>query len=129
VCSSDLFHGNYSKYLDEKARIYEREWKQYEKQQTEVAKLQDFIQKNLARASTTKRAQSRRKQLNRMTVMDRPLGDNKSASFSFGVEKQSGNDVLKVDELAIGYNDQVLAQHIDFIMTREDSIALVGPNG
>ena len=123
------FHGNYSKYLDEKARIYEREWKQYEKQQTEVAKLQDFIQKNLARASTTKRAQSKRKQLNRMTVMDRPVGDDKSASFSFTIERQSGNDVLKINQLAIGYETETLAKNIDLTINRQDSIALVGPNG
>ena len=123
------FHGNYSKYLDEKARIYEREWKQYEKQQTEVAKLQDFIQKNLARASTTKRAQSKRKQLNRMTMMDRPVGDDKSASFSFTIERQSGNDVLKINQLAIGYGTETLAKNIDLTINRQDSIALVGPNG
>lgn len=123
------FHGNYSKYLDEKARIYEREWKQYEKQQTEVAKLQDFIQKNLARASTTKRAQSKRKQLNRMTMMDRPVGDDKSASFSFTIERQSGNDVLKINQLAIGYETETLAKNIDLTINRQDSIALVGPNG
>ena len=69
------FSGNYSSYLEQKAENYERDLKQYEKQQDEIAKLQDFIQKNLARASTTKRAQSRRKKLERMQVMDRPLGD------------------------------------------------------
>ena len=83
------FPGNYSFYLDKKAENYEREMKLFEKQQDEVAKLQDFIQRNLARASTTKRAQSRRKQLDRMEFMDRPLGDEKSATFRFDIEKQS----------------------------------------
>lgn len=123
------FHGNYSKYLDQKAELYEREMKQFEKQQEEVAKLQDFIQRNLARASTTKRAQSRRKQLDRMQLMDRPKGGEKSASFSFDIERQSGNDVLKVRDASIGYDHQALAQHIDFSIFRQDSIALVGPNG
>jgi len=121
--------GNYSSYLDKKAENYEREMKLFEKQQDEVSKLQDFIQRNLARASTTKRAQSRRKQLERMELMDRPLGNEKSASFSFDIEKQSGNEVLHVDSLAIGYDDDAVSQNINLRMTRGESIALVGPNG
>ncbi|MCJ8008953.1 ABC-F family ATP-binding cassette domain-containing protein [Lederbergia wuyishanensis] len=123
------FYGNYSKYLVQKAEIYEREMKLYEKQQDEVAKLQDFIQRNLARASTTKRAQSRRKQLDKMQLMDRPTSGDKSASISFGIEKQSGNDVLKVKDAAIGYNHTPLSKNIRFSIFRGDSIALVGPNG
>ncbi|MBS4224792.1 ABC-F family ATP-binding cassette domain-containing protein [Lederbergia citrea] len=123
------FHGNYSKYLTQKAEIYERELKQFEKQQDEVAKLQDFIQKNLARASTTKRAQSRRKQLEKMEMLDRPMGGEKSASFAFGIEKQSGNDVLKITDAVIGYGQTSLSNNINFSISRHDSIALVGPNG
>lgn len=121
--------GNYSSYLDQKAENYERDMKQYEKQQDEVAKLQDFIQKNLARASTTKRAQSRRKKLERMELMDRPLGDEKSASFGFDIEKQSGNEVLNVHSLSVGYNEQKISDNISFRITRGEAIALVGPNG
>jgi ATP-binding cassette subfamily F protein 3 len=123
------YTGNYSSYLDQKAANYEREMKLYEKQQQEIADLQDFIQRNLARASTTKRAQSRRKQLDKMHRMDRPLGDEKSATFSFEIEKQSGNDVLKVDSLAVGYEDKQVSEDISFRVSRGDSIALVGPNG
>ncbi|KAB2329358.1 ABC-F family ATP-binding cassette domain-containing protein [Cytobacillus depressus] len=121
--------GNYSSYLELKAANYERELKQYEKQQEEVSKLQDFIQRNLARASTTKRAQSRRKQLERMELMDRPLGDEKSASFGFQIEKQTGNDVLKADAVAVGYQGEAINKNISFRITRGESIALVGPNG
>lgn len=123
------FTGNYSSYLDQKAENYERDLKQYEKQQDEIAKLQDFIQKNLARASTTKRAQSRRKKLERMQVMDKPLGDEKSASFGFAIEKQSGNEVLNVHSLAVGYQDERIAEGLSIRITRGDSVALVGPNG
>ena len=123
------YHGNYSKYLQQKAEQYERDMKQFEKQQEEVAKLQDFIQKNLARASTTKRAQSRRKQLDRMQLMDRPLGGEKSASFTFDIEKTSGNDVLRITEGEIGYGNEALSRNIRLSVTRSDSIALVGPNG
>jgi ATP-binding cassette subfamily F protein 3 len=123
------YKGNYSSYLIQKAKNYEREMKLYEKQQDEIAKLQDFIARNLARASTAKRAQSRRKQLERMEIMDRPLGDEKSASFSFTIEKQSGNDVLTVDSVSIGYDEKKIAEAISFRITRGESIALVGPNG
>ncbi|MFJ5762995.1 ABC-F family ATP-binding cassette domain-containing protein [Neobacillus sp. NPDC093182] len=123
------FIGNYSAYLDQKAANYERDLKLYEKQQQEVANLQDFIQRNLARASTTKRAQSRRKKLEKMDLMDRPLGDEKSATFSFEIEKQTGNDVLTVDSLAVGYDGQNVSENISLRAYRGESIALVGPNG
>jgi ATP-binding cassette, subfamily F, member 3 len=122
------YPGNYSSYLDQKAANFEKEMKQFEKQQEEIAKLQDFIQRNLARASTTKRAQSRRKQLARMDVMDRPPGDEKSASFGFDIERQSGNEVLNIHSLAIGYEEKV-SENISLRLARGDSIALVGPNG
>ncbi|MFS0660979.1 ABC-F family ATP-binding cassette domain-containing protein [Niallia alba] len=123
------FIGNYSGYLEQKAANYEREMKLYEKQQDEIAKLETFIQKNLARASTTKRAQSRRKTLDKMERMDRPDGNEKSASFGFEITKQTGNDVLKINDLSIGYKDNIVSEHINFHISRGDSVALVGPNG
>ncbi|MCH6269586.1 ABC-F family ATP-binding cassette domain-containing protein [Neobacillus citreus] len=123
------FTGNYSSYLDQKAANYERDMKVYEKQQEEIAALKDFIQRNIARATTTKRAQSRRKKLEKIEIMDRPLGDEKSASFSFEIEKQSGNDVLTVDSLAVGYDGEKVSKDISFRVYKGDSIALVGPNG
>ncbi|WP_211482642.1 MULTISPECIES: ATP-binding cassette domain-containing protein [unclassified Bacillus (in: firmicutes)] len=126
---SRKYTGNYSKYLELKAALYEQEIKRYEKQQEEVTKLQDFIQKNITRASTTKRAQSRRKQLDRMELMEKPIGDTKSASFHFDIDKQSGNDVLQVKNVTIGYNNEPIIQNIHFQLTRGDSVALVGPNG
>ncbi|WP_312127036.1 ABC-F family ATP-binding cassette domain-containing protein [Lysinibacillus boronitolerans] len=123
------YPGNYSAYLDEKAKNYERDVKLYERQQDEKAKLEDFIQKNIARASTTKMAQSRRKMLERTEWMESPDGDEKSASFGFSIERQSGNDVLSVDELTIGYNDRTISSGINLRTFREDRIALVGPNG
>ncbi|WNF23218.1 ABC-F family ATP-binding cassette domain-containing protein [Mesobacillus jeotgali] len=123
------FPGNYSSYLEQKAANYERDLKLYEKQQDEISKLQDFIQRNLARASTTKRAQSRRKQLEKIDRMDRPMGDEKSASFSFQIERQSGNDVMKVDALSVGYHNDIVSENITFNLSRGDSTALVGPNG
>ncbi len=125
------YHGTYSKFLEQKAANYEKEWKEYEKQQSEIKKMEDFIQKNIARASTTKRAQSRRKQLEKMDKLDQPLGDEASAAFSFGIQKRSGNDVLKVNDLSFHYEDthENLFQHLNLHINRGESIALVGPNG
>ena len=121
--------GNYSAYLDEKAKNYERDLKTYERQMDEKSKLETFVQKNLARASTTKMAQSRRKVLEKTNWMDSPDGDEKSANFGFSIERQSGNDVLSIDALAIGYPDKEISSNINMRVFREDRIALVGPNG
>lgn len=123
------YPGNYSFYLDEKAKTYERDMKRFEREQTEKAKLEQFIQKNIARASTSKMAKSRRKVLNKTEWMDAPDGDERSAQFSFSTEKQSGNDVLSVDDLAIGYGQNVLSEKIDMRVYRGERIAIVGPNG
>lgn len=123
------FTGNYSSYLDQKAKNYERDLKLYEKQMDEKAKLETFVQKNLARASTTKMAQSRRKVLEKTEWMDSPDGDEKSATFTFDIEKQSGNDVLSVDDLTICYGQTPISEHINMRAYRKDRIALVGPNG
>lgn len=123
------YHGNYSAYLALKELDYERDLKQFEKQQDEIDKLKDFVQRNITRASTTKRAQSRRKQLEKMDVLDRPSGDEKSANFSFQIERQSGNDVLAIQGAAIGYNQDYVSRNININISKGDSVALVGPNG
>ncbi|KSU50996.1 multidrug ABC transporter ATP-binding protein [Exiguobacterium indicum] len=122
------FTGNYTKYLEQKAALYDQEMKQFEQQQEEIAKMQDFIQRNIARATTTKRAQSVRKRLEKVDRLDRPDGDERSTVLSFPIEKQSGNDVLQVNQLAIGYEEAV-SKDITFRLQRGESLALVGPNG
>lgn len=123
------YKGNYSKYLKLKAEQLASEWKAFEKQQTEIQKLEDFVARNLVRASTTKRAQSRRKTLEKMDRLDRPQGDEKSANFLFGIEKISGNVVLQLEDGAIGYDETVLSSPINMDIRRQEAIALVGPNG
>ncbi|MBP1045200.1 ABC-F family ATP-binding cassette domain-containing protein [Enterococcus sp. BWM-S5] len=123
------YKGNYSKYLKLKAEQLASEWKAFEKQQTEIQKLEDFVARNLVRASTTKRAQSRRKTLEKMDRLDRPQGDEKSANFLFGIEKTSGNVVLQLEDGAIGYDETVLSSPINMDIRRQEAIALVGPNG
>lgn len=124
------YKGNYSRYLTMKAEQLTSEMKAYEKQQDKIAKLEDFVARNLVRASTTKRAQSRRKQLEKMDRLDRPQGDEKSAHFLFAIEKPSGNIVLQVEDGAIGYDAQhVLAEPIQLDIRKTEAVALVGPNG
>lgn len=123
------YKGNYSKYLDMKAEQLASDWKAYEKQQTEINKLEDFVARNLVRASTTKRAQSRRKALEKMERLDRPQGDEKQAHFLFNVAKPSGNVVLQVEDAAIGYDGTILSEPINLDIRRQEAIALVGPNG
>ena len=128
---STKFHGNYSKYLDQKAADYERDLKQFEKQQIEIKRMEEFVQKNIVRASTTKRAQSRRKQLEKMDKLDKPAGDESSAKFSFEVNRRSGNDVLKIKDLSFKYDDESdeIFSDLTLDISRGESIALVGPNG
>ena len=124
------FKGNYSAYLNEKAARFEKQQKDFEKQQKEIANMEEFIARNLARASTTRRAQSRRKQLEKIDRMDKPRGDEKSAFFSFSPERESGNVVLQAKDLTIGYPPEtVLSQNIDLDIRKGDVIALIGPNG
>lgn len=123
------YPGNYSQFLDLKAAKLEQELKRFEKQQEEIAKLEDFIARNIARASTTKRAQSRRKTLEKIDRLDRPMMQTKSANFSFDIAKMSGNIVCKVNGLCVGYPDAVLSRNLSFEVERQERIALVGPNG
>ena len=121
--------GNYSAYLVEKAKNYERDKKLFERETSEKAKLEDFIQRNIARASTSKMAKSRRKQLERTEWMDAPDGDEKSASFSFSIDRPSGNDVLTLENIAVGYQGKPVAESIHMHAYKGDRIAIIGPNG
>ncbi|WP_373712459.1 ATP-binding cassette domain-containing protein [Streptococcus sp.] len=127
--SLDRYVGNYSKFMDLKAEKLATEEKNYEKQQKEIAKLEDFVQRNIVRASTTKRAQARRKQLEKMQRLDKPQAGSKSANMTFQSEKPSGNVVLTVTDAAIGYGDQILSQPISLDVKKFDAIAIVGSNG
>lgn len=127
--SLDRYVGNYSKFMDLKADKLALEAKNYEKQAKEIAKLEDFVQRNLVRASTTKRAQARRKQLEKMERLDKPSAGQKSANMTFHADKVSGNVVLTVTDAAIGYDDQILSEPINIDVKKFDAIAIVGPNG
>ena len=126
---SSYYKGNYSAYIDQKAERLRQDWKNYEKQQAEISKLEDFVNKNLVRASTTKRAQSRRKQLEKMERLERPEGDEKGPHFKFTADSQSGNIVLTVKDAAIGYDGRIISSPINIYLRKNQVMAIVGPNG
>ena len=127
--SLDRYVGNYSRFVELKEQKLATEAKNYEKQQKEIAALEDFVNRNLVRASTTKRAQSRRKQLEKMDRLDKPEAGKKSANMTFQSEKTSGNVVLTVENAAIGYDGEVLSEPINLDLRKMNAVAIVGPNG
>ena len=127
--SLDRYVGNYSRFVELKEQKLATEAKNYEKQQKEIAALEDFVNRNLVRASTTKRAQSRRKQLEKMERLDKPEAGKKAANMTFQSEKTSGNVVLTVENAAIGYDGEVLSQPINLDLRKMNAVAIVGPNG
>ena len=127
--SLDRYVGNYSRFVELKEQKLATEAKNYEKQQKEIAALEDFVNRNLVRASTTKRAQSRRKQLEKMERLDKPEAGKKSANMTFQSEKTSGNVVLTVENTAIGYDGEVLSEPINLDLRKMNAVAIVGPNG
>ena len=127
--SLDRYVGNYSSFVEQKEQKLETEAKNYEKQQKEIAALEDFVNRNLVRASTTKRAQSRRKQLEKMERLDKPEAGRKSANMTFHSDKVSGNVVLTVENAAIGYDGEILSEPINLELRKMNAVAVVGPNG
>ena len=127
--SLDRYVGNYSRFVELKEQKLATEAKNYEKQQKEIAALEDFVNRNLVRASTTKRAQSRRKQLEKMERLDKPEAGKKSANMTFQSEKTSGNVVLTVENAAIGYDGEILSEPINLDLRKMNAVAIVGPNG
>ena len=127
--SLDRYVGNYSRFVELKEQKLVTEAKNYEKQQKEIAALEDFVNRNLVRASTTKRAQSRRKQLEKMERLDKPEAGKKSANMTFQSEKTSGNVVLTVENAAIGYDGEILSEPINLDLRKMNAVAIVGPNG
>lgn len=123
------YSGNYSNYLTKKEKHIEKQWKDFEQQQKEIQKLEQFVQKNISRATTSKRAQSRQKQLEKIERLDKPQTYAKSADIIFKPEQESGNLVLQVNNLTVGYDNIPTAENINFEVRRNDIIAIVGPNG
>ncbi|MGV0167906.1 ABC-F family ATP-binding cassette domain-containing protein [Furfurilactobacillus sp. WILCCON 0119] len=124
------YTGNYSAYLSQKATRLTTEQRAYDKQQTQINALEDFVNRNIVRASTTKRAQARRKQLASMDRLEAPKDDDRSIRIRFEPSGESGKEVLKVQDVSIGYmSDHPLAEHINLDVVKQHAVGIVGPNG
>ncbi|MCY1026464.1 ABC-F family ATP-binding cassette domain-containing protein, partial [Mammaliicoccus sciuri] len=117
--------GNYSKFLKERDVHYEKVMAEYERQQSEIKKLETFVEKNITRASTSGMAKSRRKVLERMERIEMPRLDAKSAQINFEITRATGEDVLKVQNLDIGYSKSITPT-INLEVKRHDRIAIIG---
>ncbi len=129
----ETYKGNYSRYLVLKRESYERRLKEYEEQQREIAKMQEYIDKNIVRASTTKMAQSRRTALEKMELLEKPYVYNKLPQIRFTYSREPVKDILSVSgmKLAVGGGDtyKLLAENIDLHVDRGDRLAIIGSNG
>lgn len=127
------YRGNYTAFVRQREENDVRQEKEYELQQKQIAKLEDYVAKNLVRASTTKMAQSKRKQLEKIERIEKPFHETKSAKirFTYGIEPPL--DVLKVKGVDIsvgeGANRKTLVDELSFDVRRGDKIGIIGDNG
>ena len=122
------YSGNYSKYVKEAALRKEQMQREYENQQAFISKTEAFIRKNLA-GQKTKQAKSRRTMLTRLEKKQAALTDDKSATFDMGKIVRTGNDVLRLKGLSVGYPGTLLAEGIDVAIHRGDCVGVIGGNG
>ena len=118
----------YDLYLKER-EIREEQYKNaYENQQKFIKKTQDFIQRNIVRATTTKQAQSRRKMLEKIAVLEKPKNHD-PMTIKFPFSKGLGQEVLKLKNLSVGYGDKIVLSDLEFLMKQNQKIAILGHNG
>ncbi len=130
-CNLRVFTGNYSKYKVLKADLMARWEKEYEAQQEEIADLEDYVARNLVRATTSKSAKSRVKKLERMERIERPREYNKQISLKFDFDRDPVKEVLNVENasVCVGEEQKKLFENLSFIVERGDKIAVIGENG
>jgi len=121
--------GNYTKFTELKEADVERRMKEYEAQQAEIAKLQDFVDRNIVRATTSAMAKSRVKKLEAMEILEKPVTYEKKAKIRFEYDYEPPLDVLAVKGIDICAGEKLLAENISFTVRRGDKIGIVGPNG
>lgn len=121
--------GNYSRFLKQYEEDYEKQLKEFTSQQKDIKRLEEFVQKNIARASTSKMAKSRQKVLDKMELIDNPKKDDKAANIEFKIKEQSGRDVLMIENLKVGYDGKQVGSAYNFSVYKGDRIAIVGRNG
>ena len=123
------FKGNYSKYKVLKEELLKQQWREYEKQQEEIAKLQDYIDRNLVRATTAKSALSRVNQLERMEKLEKPVPPPKPPRFVFEYDTQPYERVVEAHHFDLCIDGKLLIKDADFTLLRGEKCALTGENG
>ncbi|MEX6587801.1 ABC-F family ATP-binding cassette domain-containing protein [Paraclostridium bifermentans] len=125
------YNGNYSKFIELSKVEKELEVKKYEDQQKEIKKQEESIDrlKAYGREKHLKRARSKEKMLDKVDVLDKPDVFRKKASIQFSPSVSSGNDVLQVEDLSMGYGERILFKDINFNIYRGEKVALIGANG
>ena len=126
---STVYPGNYSQYLAQKAENKAALSATYERQQKEIAKQQEFVDKFRASATRSTQAKSREKQLQKMDTVDAPISDVKTLRFKFPPSPRSGQDVVVIDDLTHTYNEKVLFLGANLTIERGERIAILGQNG
>ncbi len=128
-----VYNGNYSRYVILKEERITRLQKEYEAQQEEIAKLKDFVARNLTRASTTARAQSRRRTLEKMTLVEKPKTARRKPKLRFEYKAEPVKDVLSVQNLSLAVGDgssqKTLFNGLNLELSRGEKIAMIGANG
>ncbi|MBQ9140085.1 MAG: ABC-F family ATP-binding cassette domain-containing protein [Ruminococcus sp.] len=127
------YKGNYSAFIRQREENTARREKEYEQQQKQIAKMEDYVARNLVRASTTKMAQSRRKQLEKIERIEKPFHEEKHARIKFTYAVEPPIDVLKVKNTDIsvgeGLNRKTLVDSVSFDVRRGEKIGIIGDNG
>ncbi len=126
---STTYLGNYSSYLEQKQLNREAQQAAYERQQTEIAKQQEFVDRFRASATRSTQAKSREKQLQKVEVIDNPIGDVRALAFRFPPAPRGGREVVTVKDLTYVIGEKVLFLGANLEAERGDRIAFIGPNG
>jgi len=122
------YKGNYSKFLTERALRREQQQREYENQQAMISKTQEFIRRNLE-GQKTKQAKSRRNMLERMTRVDAIASEKHGGNFGLKKVERTGNNVLNVEDLSVGYAKKALASDLNFSLMRGEVLGIIGGNG
>lgn len=123
------YHESYSSYKKTKAKNLELAEKAYKEQTDYINKLEDYIAKNIVRASTSKMAKSRQKELERMEKADKPRVYNKQINVKFKFNKKSWFDVLKLDNISVSAGNKLLFSGLSADIKAGEKIAVIGDNG
>lgn len=123
------YKGNYSAYLPQKEAAVALQQKQHDADMEKAAKLEDYIARNLVRASTTKMAQSRRKQLEKMEITEAPRTSHTDLKFRFTFDVTPYNEILTAKNISVTLGGKRLVEGLDLLVKRGERLVIAGPNG